>query len=373
MRGGLVRAGLVVLLGLAAHSAMSAAAVSYADVVVSGAGTPVFNDTFLYFCTYQNIKPYYQLGTLGGLRWASDLGRWEMYNKGVVYYANYSDTPTPPAAGWTCVSGAPPAPSLSGGERMGSPEVIVTPSSGLMTTEEGGQATFEVVLSDSPTVVCPAPLVLVTIGISSSDTSEGTVDKATLSFSRSNWRIPQRVTVSGVDDLIDDGDMGYTILIAAASGGGYDGVDATDVSVTNSDNDTLVFVPAYPVTDETEWSLLTRPVPTVTNTSGQMERLPVVYAFGELIEVRFTLEDGDGLAVRDASVTLDLWKYDGEYDVGTDRKITAFHIAYAVDLEAYAMVIPTDGPDLKLLPSSYEWHLMASGGDELTVLRMIIQ
>ena len=49
--------------------------------------------------------------------------------------------------------------------------IIVTPTSGLTTTEAGGTATFTVVLSQQPTAN-------VTIGLSSSDTTEGTVSAA---------------------------------------------------------------------------------------------------------------------------------------------------------------------------------------------------
>ena len=51
---------------------------------------------------------------------------------------------------------------------------------------------------------------------------------------------PQTVTVTGVNDDLDDGDIGYTIVTAAAtsSDGNYNGLNASDVSVTNTDNDT---------------------------------------------------------------------------------------------------------------------------------------
>ena len=46
--------------------------------------------------------------------------------------------------------------------------IVVTPTAGLVTTEAGSADTFSVVLSNQPTAD-------VTIGISSSDTTEGTV------------------------------------------------------------------------------------------------------------------------------------------------------------------------------------------------------
>ena len=56
-----------------------------------------------------------------------------------------------------------------------------------------------------------------TIGLSSSDTTEGTVAPASLTFTTANWNTPQTVTVTGVNDGIDDGDVAYTIVTAAAT------------------------------------------------------------------------------------------------------------------------------------------------------------
>ena len=51
-----------------------------------------------------------------------------------------------------------------------------------------------------------------TIGLSSSDPTEGTVAPASLTFTTVNWNVPQTVTVTGVDDVLDDGDVAYTIV-----------------------------------------------------------------------------------------------------------------------------------------------------------------
>ena len=47
------------------------------------------------------------------------------------------------------------------------------------------------------------------------------------------------MTVTGVDDAVDDGDVAYTIVTAAATSTdpNYNGVNAADVAVTNTDND----------------------------------------------------------------------------------------------------------------------------------------
>ncbi|MBI2480127.1 MAG: right-handed parallel beta-helix repeat-containing protein [Planctomycetia bacterium] len=85
-----------------------------------------------------------------------------------------------------------------------------------------------------------APTDDVTIGLTSNDTTEGTVGVSSVTFTTANWSTPQTVTVTGVDDTLDDSDTAYSILTAAAtsSDGNYSGLDAADVSVTNTDNDT---------------------------------------------------------------------------------------------------------------------------------------
>src|SRR5207237_2252252 len=51
---------------------------------------------------------------------------------------------------------------------------------------------------------------------------------------------PQTITITGVDDFIDDGDIAYTIITAAATSGdaNYTGLNPANVSATNTDNDT---------------------------------------------------------------------------------------------------------------------------------------
>jgi hypothetical protein len=114
--------------------------------------------------------------------------------------------------------------------------ITVTPTSGLVTTEVGGAATFTIVLTTQPTAD-------VTLGVSSHDTTEGTVSPASFTFTAANWYVPQTVTVTGVDDFVDDANIGYSIVTAPASSADplYNGLNSADVSVTNTDNDTAGF------------------------------------------------------------------------------------------------------------------------------------
>src|SRR5207249_5517585 len=112
------------------------------------------------------------------------------------------------------------------------PGFTVVPTNNLITTESGGTDTFTVVLDKQPTAD-------VTIPISSSDLTEGTVSPSSLTFTTNNWNVPQTVTVTGVDDAIVDGTVAYTIILGAATSAdsNYNGLDPADVSVANADNE----------------------------------------------------------------------------------------------------------------------------------------
>ncbi len=109
----------------------------------------------------------------------------------------------------------------------------VNPISGLNTTEAGGTATFEVSLNTQPTAD-------VTLNLASDNPAEGTANIPSLTFTAANWNTPQTVTVTGVDDAVNDGDIPYNIVTAAAvsTDSKYNGLNPNDVAVTNLDNDT---------------------------------------------------------------------------------------------------------------------------------------
>ena len=99
------------------------------------------------------------------------------------------------------------------------------------TTEQGGQATFTVVLDIEPSAN-------VTIALSSSNIQEGTVFPENLTFTPFNWDTPQTVTITGVDDNINDGNIDYTITIEASSTDtAYNSLSPYSFSITNIDDD----------------------------------------------------------------------------------------------------------------------------------------
>lgn len=112
------------------------------------------------------------------------------------------------------------------------PGVTITPTTGLVTSEAGATATFTVQL-DTP------PAANVTIPLSSSDPSEGSVAPTSLIFTPLNWNIPQTVTITGVDDALSDGNISYSIVTSAITSTDpfYNNFNPADVSVSNTDNE----------------------------------------------------------------------------------------------------------------------------------------
>lgn len=100
-------------------------------------------------------------------------------------------------------------------------------------TEVGGTATATVVLTSQPSAD-------VTIAVSSSDTTEGTVSPSSLIFTSANWNTSQTLTVTGVNDAVDDGNVSFSIVLASAvsSDANYNNSNPSDVSVQTLDDDT---------------------------------------------------------------------------------------------------------------------------------------
>ena len=107
--------------------------------------------------------------------------------------------------------------------------VIVSRTS-VTTAEDGGKAAWTVALASEPTDS-------VTVTPSSGDTSVATVS-GSLTFTATDWANPQTVTVTGIDDDIDNDPERTATISHAVAGGGYDSVTADDVSVTATDDDT---------------------------------------------------------------------------------------------------------------------------------------
>jgi hypothetical protein len=113
--------------------------------------------------------------------------------------------------------------------------VTVNRTSGLVTTEANGIATFTIVLDSQPSDSVAIPL-------SSSDSGEGVVSSSSLLFATGNWATAQTVTLTGQDDDEVDGDIAYTITGGVFYSNdtnfndtNFDGGALGDVNATNED------------------------------------------------------------------------------------------------------------------------------------------
>lgn len=111
---------------------------------------------------------------------------------------------------------------------------VVQQSGGTTVVADSGTSDFfDVSLPTAPTQD-------VVIDVTSADTGEVTVDQARLTFTPANWQTPQRVTVTGVTDALDDGDQMTDVTVsvnAALSDAAYASAPDTVISVTSIDND----------------------------------------------------------------------------------------------------------------------------------------
>lgn len=114
-------------------------------------------------------------------------------------------------------------------------QIQIDPVEGLVTDENGAESQFQILLNAQPT----AP---VFINLASSNPAEGKVSTNREIFTPGNWANPRKVTVTGQDDAIADGDQTYSIQITALSQDQAYNSDPTDVSVTNIDNEVAIFV-----------------------------------------------------------------------------------------------------------------------------------
>lgn len=86
----------------------------------------------------------------------------------------------------------------------------------------------------------------VVVDLSVSDDTEASIDVPQLTFTTANWNVPQNVTVTGLDDAIDDGDI--TLSVVATMNGAtadplYAAMPPKEFAVVNLDDDALFSFP----------------------------------------------------------------------------------------------------------------------------------
>lgn len=171
--------------------------------------------------------------------------------------------------------------------------ISVTPTSGLVTTEAGGTATFTVSLTNQPTANV---VITLTANNPAEATFTGGATTQTLTFTSANYSTAQTVTVVGVDDSVDDDNQPFTITgTIASTDTNYSSATFPTVSGTNTDNDTTPGTGGSngtgPQYSAGTTNLVSFPYTTTTDTTG-VGTATVAQAFGPMTTstgVRYTL------------------------------------------------------------------------------------
>jgi hypothetical protein len=102
--------------------------------------------------------------------------------------------------------------------------------------ENSGTVDYSVRLNTKPTND-------VIVYVTSSDTNIATVSPSALTFSPTNWSTEQNITVTGVDDSVDNaGDSRMVTITHTPAGGGYAADQAASIQVWATDDDTAALV-----------------------------------------------------------------------------------------------------------------------------------
>eukprot|EP00163_Fabomonas_tropica_P005898 TRINITY_DN15545_c0_g1_i1.p1 TRINITY_DN15545_c0_g1~~TRINITY_DN15545_c0_g1_i1.p1 ORF type:complete len:2304 (+),score=581.51 TRINITY_DN15545_c0_g1_i1:550-6912(+) len=126
------------------------------------------------------------------------------------------------------------------------PSLLPTASIGV--SEAGASATFTLVLT-------MAPVADVSVAVVSTNGAEASVNPASLVFTASTWSVAQVVTVTGVDDTVEDGRQDFQVQasVSSSADGRFASLTAV-VNVYNTDNEkgqyTVTTEPNPPVTSE---------------------------------------------------------------------------------------------------------------------------
>lgn len=110
-----------------------------------------------------------------------------------------------------------------------SPAIIIT-ADDTMTGEDSGSTSLTVRLAT-------APVYPVTITFAVSDSSEARLEASSLTFTAANWSVAQTLTIYGVDDYDDDGDVAFNLTGTLTTDDlSYTRVVMPTISLTNEDD-----------------------------------------------------------------------------------------------------------------------------------------
>ncbi|MGD8592657.1 MAG: hypothetical protein PVF82_07480, partial [Gammaproteobacteria bacterium] len=127
---------------------------------------------------------------------------------------------------------------IGGGTNPG----LIVSKSQLRTSEGGGSDSFSISLATQPTK-------FVTVEVSIQNQAEGRISgnpsnqpfNKSLNFTTFDWNSEKTITIVGLDDSQDDGNIQYSILLAITddSAEEYKTINLSPIQVTNEDNDVV--------------------------------------------------------------------------------------------------------------------------------------
>ena len=204
--------------------------------------------------------------------------------------------------------------------------LALDPVSGVtgQATEAGGQATFTVALLSQPSAAVTVSVTRWNAAGDAPDETEGEVSPSSLVFTPQNWSTVQRVTVTGVDDDVDDGTVAWKVRLDPSSGDAdYDGLDSEDVDVTTTDDDdaptvTLELAPSS-ISEAGEVSTVTARLshPSIEPTTVTVTAVAGAYTVGPDAEI--VIAAGETVADSDTATVVAV---DDALDNPVDRTVT---------------------------------------------------
>ncbi|MES1242770.1 MAG: hypothetical protein ABUT39_14230 [Acidobacteriota bacterium] len=163
------------------------------------------------------------------------------------------------------------------------PGLTVAPLRGLVTTEDGGTATFSVALNARPETD-------LTVSITSSDEGEGIPSASALVFTPEDWEAVRTVTVTGQDDHENDGPAVFSITLQG------EGFEPVDVQLINLPSSSTPEVPAE--------VLILAPAEGLTLVEGDFTTFEVVLSRRPAQDVVVYLDGGQGLGLVSPTINI---------------------------------------------------------------------
>ena len=239
--------------------------------------------------------------------------------------------------------------------------ITVSPTSGLITTEDGGTATFTVVLN-------AITYNNVTINLTSSDLTEGTVSPSSLTFTGSDYFIPKTVTITGVNDAFVDGDVSYSIVTSTAvsDDSNFDGLNPADVSVTNIDNEIVV--------EECNFPLIATPntVECPNSTNGTIDLsvpYPIQFSDPSYVDLGTSLMSNRSAFTLDGWIKVDLSTIGNRISLFGQNDVIEFGFSNSNTL--YCWTASGGSVSTNAYPSDNAWHHIAAVGNGSTIILYI--